>query len=77
MIPRDGKALGIPIPSHKLLEVVAIVDEKDPQTKEFLGQIAAEKFEIEASGALKDVAAITRREGCTSITTTVSRSKWA
>ena len=49
MIPRDVKAPTIPIPFHKLLKVVAIVDEKDPQTKQLLDHIAAENFEIEVS----------------------------
>ena len=33
MIPRDVKAPTIPIPFHKLLKVVAIVDAPDPQTQ--------------------------------------------
>ncbi len=51
MIPRDVKSPTIPIPFHKLLKVVAIVDEKDPQTKELLDHIAAENFEIEVSNS--------------------------
>ena len=39
----------IPIPLHKYLKVVAIVDAADPQTKQLLDQIAAENFEIEIS----------------------------
>ncbi len=49
MIPRDVKAPTIPIPFHRLLKVVAIVDAKDPQTKELLDQLAAANFEIEVS----------------------------
>jgi ornithine decarboxylase len=49
MIPRDVKAPTIPIPFHKLLKVVAIVDDKDPQTKQLIEHIAAENFEIEVS----------------------------
>jgi hypothetical protein len=49
MIPRDVKAPTIPIPFHRLLKVVAIVDDRDPQTKELLDQVAAENFEIEVS----------------------------
>jgi ornithine decarboxylase len=49
MIPRDVKAPTVPIPFHKLLKVVAIVDAKDPQTKQLLDHIAAENFEIEVS----------------------------
>jgi ornithine decarboxylase len=42
----------IPIPFHKLLKVVALVDRQDPQTRELLDQIAAEGFEIELSDRL-------------------------
>jgi ornithine decarboxylase len=51
MIPRDVKAPTIPIPFHKLLRVVAIVDETDPQTKQLLDHITAQNFEIEVSGS--------------------------
>ena len=49
MIPRDVKAPTIPIPFHKLLKVVAIVDEKDLKIKELIDHIAAENFQIEVS----------------------------
>jgi ornithine decarboxylase len=49
MIPRDVKAPTIPIPFHKLLKVVAIVDADSPQTKQLLEQITAQNFEIEVS----------------------------
>jgi len=49
VIPRSVKAPTIPIPFHKLLKVVAIVDARNPQTKQLLDQIAAENFEIEVS----------------------------
>ena len=55
MIPRDVKAPTIPIPFHKLLKVVAIVDDKDPQTKELIDQLTAENFEVEVSGFDRDV----------------------
>jgi ornithine decarboxylase len=42
----------IPIPFHKLLKVVALVDRQDPQTRELLDHIAAEGFEIELSDRL-------------------------
>ena len=42
----------LPIPFHKLLKVVALVDRQDPQTRELLDQIAAEGFEIELSDRL-------------------------
>jgi ornithine decarboxylase len=47
MIPRDVKAPTAPIPFHKLLKVVAIVDHNDGQTKQLLNHIAAENFEVE------------------------------
>jgi len=49
MIPRSVKAPTIPIPFHKLLKVVAIVDAGNPQTKQLLDHIAAENFQIEVS----------------------------
>ena len=49
MIPRDVKSPTIPVPFHKLLKVVAIVDSNNPQTKELLDQITAENFQIEVS----------------------------
>jgi ornithine decarboxylase len=49
MIPRSVKAPTIPIPFHKLLKVVAIVDAGNPQTKQLLDHLAAENFQIEVS----------------------------
>jgi ornithine decarboxylase len=49
MIPRDVKSPTAPIPFHKLLKVVAIVDPHDDQTKQLLHHIAAENFQIEVS----------------------------
>src|SRR3954463_13026846 len=51
MIPRDVKAPTIPIPFHKFLKVVAIVDEQDSQTKQLLEHIVAQNFEIEISAS--------------------------
>jgi ornithine decarboxylase len=51
MIPRDVKSPTIPIPFHRLLKVVAIVDEKDPLTSQLLDHIAAENVEIEVSNS--------------------------
>jgi len=42
----------IPIPFHKLLKIVALVDGHDRQTRELLDQIAAEGFEIDVSDRL-------------------------
>src|SRR6476646_11761695 len=53
MIPRDVKSPTIPIPFHKLLKVVAIVDDKDPLTRELLDHIAAENVEIELSNSFE------------------------
>jgi ornithine decarboxylase len=39
----------IPIPFHRLLKVVAVVDGLNPQTRELLDHIAKELFEIEVS----------------------------
>ena len=49
MIEFSVKPPTIPIPFHKLLKVVALVDGQDPQTRELLDHIAAEHFEIEVS----------------------------
>jgi ornithine decarboxylase len=49
MIPRSVKAPTIPIPFHKLLKVVAIVNGADPKTRQLLDDIAAERFEIEVT----------------------------
>jgi len=51
MIPRSVKAPTIPIPFHKLLKVVAIVDGADTQTKQLLDHIAAENFQVEVSNS--------------------------
>jgi ornithine decarboxylase len=51
MIPRDVKSPTIPIPFHRLLKVVAIVDENDPLTRQLLDHIAAENVEIEVSSS--------------------------
>ncbi|MGE5128776.1 MAG: hypothetical protein ACM3IK_04045, partial [Sphingomonadaceae bacterium] len=49
MIPRSVKSPTIPIPFHRLLKVVAIVDPTNPQTKQLIEQIAAENYEVEVS----------------------------
>src|SRR4051794_39858863 len=52
MIEFSVKPPTIPIPFHKLLKVVAVVDGLDPQTRELLDQIAAQHFDIEVSDRL-------------------------
>ncbi len=47
MIEFAVKPPTIPIPFHKLLKIVAIVDAGDPQTRQLLDHLAAEHFEIE------------------------------
>ena len=49
MIEFSVPAPSIPIPFHKLLKVVALVDGDDPQTRQLLEHITAEKFEIEVT----------------------------
>ena len=49
MIPRDVKSPTTPIPFHKLLRIVAIVDRDDEQTKQLLNHIEAENFQIEVA----------------------------
>lgn len=50
-IPRDVKAPTVPIPFHKLLKVVAIVDAGNPQANELIDHITAEGFDVEVSGS--------------------------
>ena len=64
MIPRDVKSPTIPIPFHKLLKVIAIVDDKDPQNKELLDHIAAENIEIEVEQQLRPRYVRGRSGGC-------------
>ena len=49
MIPRSVKAPTIPIPFHKFLKVVAIVDPSDPETKELIDHIEAENIRVEVT----------------------------
>jgi len=49
MIPRSVKAPTIPIPFHKLLKVIAIVDPGDPEVKELIDCIAAENIHVEVT----------------------------
>ena len=49
MIPGTVKPPTIPIPFHKLLKIVAIVDRADPRSKELLDQIAAAGFEVDVT----------------------------
>jgi len=43
----------IPIPFHKLLRVVAIVDRDDPQTRQLLDHLALEKFHVDVVDAFE------------------------
>ena len=43
----------MPIPFHKLLKVVAVVDRGNAQTKELLAQIRAEGYEVEVCEQLR------------------------
>ena len=49
MIEYAAKTPNIPIPFHKLLKVVALVDGENPQVRALLDRIKAENFEIEIS----------------------------
>ncbi len=49
MFPHSVKPPTIPIPFHKLLKVVAIVDKENAQTRQLLDQIVAENFEVEVT----------------------------
>jgi arginine/lysine/ornithine decarboxylase len=43
----------IPIPFHRLLKVVAIVDGSNAQSRELIAQIEAENFEVEVTGSFE------------------------
>src|SRR5688500_17746474 len=47
MHPYAATAPTIPIPFHKLLSVVAVVDDENPLIRQLLDQIAAENFQVE------------------------------
>jgi len=49
MIEFAVKPPTIPIPFHKLLKIVAIVDRDDPQVRQLLDYLAAEHFEVEVA----------------------------
>ena len=49
MIEYSAKIPAIPIPFHKLLKVVALVDDKDPQVRALIERLSAERFEVEIS----------------------------
>ncbi len=49
MIQFQVNTPNMPIPFHKLLKIVALVDRDDSQTKALLANLAEEKFEIEFS----------------------------
>ncbi|WP_306752336.1 ornithine decarboxylase [Paracoccus actinidiae] len=49
MIPRDVKSPTVAIPFHKLLKVVALVDD-DPDVRALLDLITAEGYQVEVSG---------------------------
>jgi ornithine decarboxylase len=53
MIPRSVKSPTIPIPFHRLLKVVAIVDPDDSQTRALLEQITRENFEVEVTSSFE------------------------
>ena len=54
----------VPIPFHRLLKVVAVVDAANAQTKELLAQIAAEGYEVELAAAPdRDLALLERLLG--------------
>ena len=49
MIEYSAKIPAVPIPFHKLLKVVALVDDKDPQVRALIERLSAERFEVEIS----------------------------
>jgi ornithine decarboxylase len=53
MIPHAVPPPTIPIPFHKLLKVVAIVDTADAETKELIEYIRAENFQVEVTDSFE------------------------
>ena len=49
MIPRSVKAPTIPIPFHRLLRIVAIVDPENRETKALIEHLRAENYEVEVT----------------------------
>ena len=49
MMEYSAKPPTIPIPFHKLLKVVALVDAENPETSALIKRLEAEKFEVEVS----------------------------
>jgi arginine/lysine/ornithine decarboxylase len=49
MMEYSAKPPTIPIPFHKLLKVVALVDRDDPEVRGLLERLEAEKFDVEVS----------------------------
>src|SRR5437868_14216930 len=47
MRPRSVQAPTIPIPFHRLLKVVAVVDRHSPQTQQLIDHIRGENYEVE------------------------------
>ena len=52
MIPHAVPPPTIPIPFHKLLKVVAIVDRQDAQTQALIDQIKSEKFCVDVTDSV-------------------------
>ena len=56
MMEYSAKPPTIPIPFHRLLKVVALVDAQNPEVGTLIGRLEAEKFEVEiSSGYDRDV----------------------
>ncbi len=49
MIEFSVKSPTLPIPFHRLLKIVALVDAEDPYTRELLAEISAAGYEVEVS----------------------------
>ena len=49
MLEFSARSPTIPIPFHRLLKVVAVVDREDAQTRQLLDQLTGEKFEVEVA----------------------------
>ena len=55
MMEYSVKPPTIPIPFHKLLKVVALVDPNNAQTRALLDRLEAEKFEVEVSDTKSEI----------------------
>ena len=53
MTPYPVKGSSLPIPFHRLLRVVVIADQANPQVQQLVEHLRGEHFEVEATGSFE------------------------